>query len=118
MNPTQTQATEDPRCCPAELQVGDGVTTSWGGDCEPATVIAISSDRRIVTIQMDSYRVVSGTTCDGSAEYEYARNPEGSVHICRYYVRRGSRGRGFRAGSTHGIGVGLRGRRAWYNPSL
>ena len=114
---TSTQATED-KCCPADLKVGDGATTGWGSDCYPATVIAISADRKVVTIQMDDYKVVSGSTEDGSADYEYAPNPKGSVHVCRWYVRRGSRGKGFRADSTHGCSVGLEGRRAYYNPSF
>jgi hypothetical protein len=114
---TTTQATED-KCCPANLKVGDGATMGWGSDCYPATVIEISANRRVVTIQADNYRVVSGTTCDGSAEYAYETNLEGNTYVCRYYRRNRSRSRGFRATNAHGCSVGLEGRRAYYNPSF
>jgi len=88
-----------------DIDVGCGATYSPCSDCYPATVIR--KTRTTITIQDDSYRLVSGSTSDGSAEYEYSRNEDGAVHVCRL-TKRGWRSGGLRVSFGH--------RRYYYDP--
>jgi hypothetical protein len=77
------------------IKVGDAVTLSPHSDCHPATVIRVVSPKT-VHVQMDSWKITSGSEHDGSAEYEYSRDPQGSVVILRK-TKKGWRGSGYRA---------------------
>jgi hypothetical protein len=62
--------------------VGTPVTLSCGSDSNPGTVVEVCGN--IVTIRDDKWKVVSGGEHDGSAEYEYSRNPHGNVTHARW----------------------------------
>lgn len=83
------------------LYVGDGVTINLHSDRSPATVVAVSPSGKTVTVQKDDWKVVSGSTHDGSAVYEYSLNPEGRKVKARvrkdgrYYPTRSSKSLSF-----------------------
>jgi len=62
----------------ADPEVGMGVTECLWSDREPYEVIAVQ-DERHVTIRRLGYKIVKGSSYDGSAEYEYFSNPDGAV---------------------------------------
>ena len=88
-------------------KVGDGATLSPHSDCYPATVINVVSETT-VDIQMDAWTITQGSEHDGSADYEYERNPEGRIER----VRKTKRGWKVAGGSRVGFG----GRRRYYDP--
>lgn len=94
------------------LYVGNGVTINLHSDRVPATVVSVSPSGKTVTIQRDDYRVVSGSSFDGSAEYECSPNPDGRTETVR--IRKD--GRYYPAGSgTRGLSFG---RSAYRDPSF
>lgn len=80
-----------------EPQVGDAATICMYSDRKPATVVEVlrfktgtrAGQVRAVVVQIDWWRVVSGSEGDGSAQYEYAADPNGY----RYTFRADKRGR-------------------------
>lgn len=67
------------------LPIGTGGSTCIHSDRHPVTLVKIVSEKE-VHVQDANYKVVKGTTQDGSAEYEYSANPNG--HISVYTKRR------------------------------
>jgi hypothetical protein len=61
-------------------EIGGGVTICYWSDCEPATIIAISRTGHKITIQEDSSKRLDKNGISECQEYEYATNPEGTVH--------------------------------------
>ena len=62
----------------AEPEVGMGATECCWSDREPYEVIEVT-DSRHIKVRALKYRVVKGSTFDGSAEYEYESDPDGFV---------------------------------------
>lgn len=95
-----------------DVKVGDPATVCYWSDRDPATVIEVKGKR--VIVQLDSWKVVSGHINDGSAEYEYERNPEGRIMV--FSLRKNGRlvARGGNARSGTGLGLGYR--RHYYDP--
>jgi len=92
-------------------KVGDAATLSYGSDCEPATVIAVSKSGHEITIQLDDWKITSGGEHDGSAQYEYSRNPNGG----KVKARRRKNGRyGTKNSSRPNVHIGSR--RRYYDP--
>lgn len=67
-----------------KVEVGEGATICHWSDRSPATVVEVlrfksgarKGQVRGVVTQPDSYRLTSGSEQDGSAQYEYSRNPD------------------------------------------
>ena len=68
-----------------EPAVGMGATMLLWSDRCACTIINVQQVRgkTIVTVQTDRATVTAGSSHDGSAEYSYARNPQGSEHHFR-----------------------------------
>jgi hypothetical protein len=70
-----------------KAEVGMGATLLGWTDRYAATIVAVEGDGlsagTIITVQNDRARVVSGSTMDGSAEYEYERNPNAPTRLFR-----------------------------------
>jgi hypothetical protein len=64
-----------------QISVGMEATRNAYTDSTPCTVIAISKTGSQITLQDDDYKVISGSEQDGSAKYEYIRNPNGAISI-------------------------------------
>lgn len=69
--------------------VGMGVTMLGWTDRYPGTITKVDEiagskvTLYIIEVTADKYELVSGTTMDGSAEYEYSPNPDGYVEMFR-----------------------------------
>lgn len=79
------------RCAPPEkIEVGMGATVIMWSDRHAATIVEVlkTAKGKIkgVVIQRDSYKVISGTTMDGSAEYEYT--PDTDAYKSTYTLRK------------------------------
>lgn len=66
------------------LEIGDGATLRHPSDRYPYTVIGFDRHPNtglidMIFVQSDNYYITSGSAYDGSAEYEYSRNPKGVV---------------------------------------
>jgi hypothetical protein len=75
-------------------EVGMGATLLLWTDRHAATIVAIHDARPgrwIIEVQTDYAKVVEGSTFDGSARYEYFRDPEGTTKCFRFDSRRGWR---------------------------
>lgn len=75
------------RVAPITPEVGMGASILSWSDRQAATVVAV--DGAIFAITADTAKIVSGTTYDGSAKYEFTSNPNGH----RYYFRIGKDGK-------------------------
>ena len=64
---------------PRKPYVGMGCTRNAVSDCDPCTIIAMSKSGKSITIQDDEFQIISGSECDGTAQYEYYYNPRGSI---------------------------------------
>jgi hypothetical protein len=69
-------------------EIGMGATLCGWSDRHAATIVEVISDKTIV-IQQDSFKVIKGSCHDGSAEYEYSRNPEAGKGV--YTLRKNGR---------------------------
>jgi hypothetical protein len=104
-----------------EIAAGTPATIIHWSDRKPSTVISVD-EKGIISVQEDTYEVISGSTHDGSAEYEYTRNPNGTIH---YYkkdksgrfikVEKGESNRWKKIGSGY-VFFGLRER--YYDPNF
>lgn len=74
-----------------EPVVGMGATMLLWADRSACTIVNVQQVRgkTIVTVQRDRAKVVAGSSHDGSAEYEYGRNP----FATEYHFRREADGR-------------------------
>ena len=61
-----------------EPEVGMGVTECLWSDREPYEVVEVTDSRHIKVRRMAT-KIVSGSSYDGSAEYEYSSDPNGYV---------------------------------------
>lgn len=70
-----------------QITVGMPATINGFSDRYPATVISVHERPKffIVGVQEDTYKVVKGYVNDGSAEYEYERNPNGRVEMFKVF---------------------------------
>lgn len=66
-----------------KIEVGTLATGSYWSDCYPFEVIKVSPSGKTITIRAMDAKVVSGTTYDGTAEYEYSSNPQGKTYTVR-----------------------------------
>lgn len=76
-------------------EVGMGATVLSWTDRRAATVVSVEPTKQggwIVGVQEDRAKVISGSTHDGSAVYEYTRDPEGWVFHWRFEEGKGWRG--------------------------
>jgi hypothetical protein len=96
-----------------KIEVGTGVTIHYVTDCRPGTVIKVSPSGKTLTVQRDEWKVVKGSCHDGSAEYEYSRDPNGIIEV--YSLR--SNGRYVITGSDkRGTCLQIGIRRYYYDP--
>lgn len=98
-----------------EPKIGMGVTQVMWSDRHPYTIIEISGSGRRMVIQADTAIVVSGNRADGSAEYEYERNPTGEKLVISRRKDGVWRQSGSGRGSSH-FAIGIR--REYYDPSF
>ncbi|MCP9209600.1 hypothetical protein [Streptomyces cucumeris] len=97
--------------------IGMGATITHWSDRTPATVVEVKVFKsgarkgmpREIVVQYDHWKVVSGSTDDGSAKYEYERDANGHTEI--YVVNNSGRWvkKGL-AGKGNGLVVGERDR--------
>jgi hypothetical protein len=66
-----------------KIEVGTLATGSYWSDCYPFEVIKVSPSGKTITIRKMNAKVISGTTFDGTAEYEYSSNPNGQTYTVR-----------------------------------
>lgn len=103
-------------------EIGMGATMGFGSDRHAATVIEVrpfksgarKGEARAVIVQQDTATVVSGSTQDGSASYEYS--PDLNGRIREYTIRPNgkwvAKGESLRFGSRLGLGH----RSEYYDP--
>lgn len=73
-------------------KVGDGATLLSYSDRNPATIIEVILFKsgpnvgkpRLVRVQGDQWKVVSGSEADGSATYEFSRDENGPISEFRW----------------------------------
>jgi len=63
--------------------VGMPATLLLWTDRNPATVVDVNMKGRCIVVQEDDYKRVDSNGLSESQQYEYTRNPNGSVHIFR-----------------------------------
>lgn len=63
-----------------EYKVGDGATICYYSDREPATIIEISEDGKIVKVQEDKAVRTDTNGMSDSQDYDYFRNENGTIH--------------------------------------
>jgi len=63
-----------------EYKVGDAATILYYSDRSPATIIEISEDGRTVKVQEDKATRIDTNGMSDCQDYEYERDPQGSVH--------------------------------------
>lgn len=94
-------------------EIGMGATILYWSDRTPCTIIRISKSGKHIVVQCDQYKIVSGSEVDGSAEYEYNRNENGSVYD--FTLRKN--GRWVKKGeSIKGLALGIGERYRYYDP--
>lgn len=99
-------------------EVGSAATICHWSDRDPATVSRVSLFKsgaregqvRAVWVREDSWRLVSGSEANGSARYEYERNPEAP----EVEFRANARGRLVQKGGGSTLAIGQR--RRYYDP--
>lgn len=102
-----------------EPEVGDGVTFLHWSDRDPGTLVEIkrfkSGARKgeisQVGVQADHWEIVSGGEHNGSATYEYSRNPEAPV----VWFKRNNKGQWVKPGNRSG-GLSIGRRERYYDP--
>lgn len=97
---------------------GMGATIGHHSDCDPATISRVAVFKsgarvgqvRAVWVRRDDWVITSGSEVDGSAKYDYTRNPNaGEIEF-----RADKNGRFVRKGGGDRLGVGHR--RRYYDP--
>ena len=63
-----------------EVKVGDGCTICYYSDREPATIIDIKNDGRVIVVQEDKATRTDNNGMSEIQEYEFERNPKGTIH--------------------------------------
>ena len=96
-----------------KFNVGDGASVCFFSDRHAATVVDVSEDGKRVTAQTDTATVVEGRVQDGSAEYNYERNPIGSIY--RFSLRKNGRYVNVGSKMTDGPVLGI-GRSHYWGP--
>lgn len=66
-----------------KIEVGTLATGSYWSDCYPFEVIKLSPSGKTIYIRRMDSKVVSGSTHDGTAEYEYTSDPNGQLYTVR-----------------------------------
>lgn len=77
-------------------EIGMGVTITHWSDREPGTIVEVTNFKsgaragqpKEFVVQYDAWKVVSGSAGDGSAKYEYERDPEGRTVTFAFNVKR------------------------------
>lgn len=59
-------------------EVGMGVTTGYGSDCYPHTIIEVAPDLSYIIIQSDNHECAKGFEYYGNQVYNYSRNENAS----------------------------------------
>ena len=93
--------------------IGTGVTIASGSDRHPGTIVEVTESGHTITFVYDLYRVISGTTQDGSAEYEITPSDVNDFTKGRFTARWSSKYKTYMYGGQV-IGVGHRD--AYYDP--
>ena len=70
-------------------KVGMGATIRGWSDCYPATVVKVSKNGRVITVQEDTATRVDGNGISECQEYTYTPNPKGSTRT--YSLRKDGR---------------------------
>ena len=83
MTTQTTQTTQT--ASPALPTVGTPGFYTSGSDRYPCTVVSVSRSGHRIVVEQDNQKVVSGSGQDGSAKYEFSRNPGGPNRV---YTRR------------------------------
>lgn len=91
-------------------EVGMGCTICMYSDRHAATIVRISPSGKTLYVQQDDAKVVKGSAHDGSAEYEYTRNPNYRERAFRWTKR------GWREGGANGTGLLVGRRDEYYDP--
>jgi hypothetical protein len=68
-------------------EVGMGATVLHWTDRHAGTIVAAEQDKQgrwVIQVQGDHAKVVSGSTYNGSAQYEYSANPNGGIDRFRF----------------------------------
>lgn len=105
-----------------EVKIDDPATMGIGSDRYPGTVTGVTyvksgpNKGRVatVTVTEDDARMVTGSTQDGSATWEYSRNPEGRS----YTFQARNRGRTVWQSAGRGWTLYLGARRRYYDPHI
>ena len=109
--------------CRDPIVPGAGATLGVGTDRYPYTIVEVRHNKRGdiigVIAQRDDYRVVEGSSHDGSAEYEFTPNPDATEEHFTKRKDKAGRGSFVRKGCTLKSGVGrlsITGRSAYRDP--
>jgi hypothetical protein len=100
---------------PPVVEVGMGATELHYSDCDPYTVIRVITQKKII-VQEDNWKIVKGSAQDGSAQYEYTRNPGGAKAVLTLRADGCWREEGFTKKNGGGWAVGFR--RKYFDPSF
>lgn len=73
-------------------RVGDGATILSWTDRHAGTVIDVHPTTDTIVVQEDTAKVISGSVMDGSAVYEYQRNPNGATYTFKPVSRGKAKG--------------------------
>lgn len=96
------------------VKVGTPCTICFWSDCKPAEIIEVRRDGKELVVRDMNYKVISGSTQDGSAEYEYSscENASTSVWTLRKNGKYYAKGASIKDSNSLGIGYARR----YYDP--
>lgn len=94
----------------AEPEVGFPATITHYSDRSPATVAKVVRAKtgqragkvREIHVREDAWKVISGSTYDGSAQYEYTEDPDAPITVYRHTKK------GWRSAAGDGLTLGVR----------
>lgn len=95
----------------SNIQIGSGATLLHFTDREPATVIAVSTSGKMITIRQDK---VVGPVNEGGYAYKFEADPNGTER--KFSLRKD--GRWLEVGQTGGVRLSLRGRDYYFDRSF
>ena len=81
---------QDPRPTPNPVpKVGDGVTTGFGSDRYPGTIVSVSKSGLSFTFQDDNIQKESGNFMEGNWKGTFIPNPNAVKKVAKWSVRKG-----------------------------
>jgi len=99
---------------PVIPELGMGATWGAGSDCYPATVVFVSTNKKLIRVRDDNYKRTDKNGQSENKTYEYSPNPNGRVRT--YTLRKNGRWIEQGSGMKSGASIGLGHRRAYWDP--